>query len=149
MSSRSRRRVVYTLSVVCPILFLISPFIQYRLFFIYHKYGHPWSVIFNGQFEDQEEKCEEHEEDIEETNIDADIMKDKTRGNLQAGKNETNINIELKKVKKTERDQYTDKETEDREETKNLIETVQAEVINENQSDSADNNPKLQHSKCD
>ena len=60
-----------------------------------------------------------------------------------------NINIELKKVKKTERDQYTDKETEDREETKNLIEIVQAEVIIENQNDSADNNPKLQHSKCD
>ena len=117
------------------------------MFLIYHQYGHPWSVIFNGQFEEQEDKCEGNEDDIEETNIDADIMKDHTSGNLQAGKNETNIDIEL--VKRIEKDQYSNKKTEDIEETEKLIEIIQAEAIIENQSDSGDKNPKLQHSKCD
>ena len=41
--------LAYTLSIVCPAVFIIAPFVQYGLFLLYHKYGHPWSEILNSQ----------------------------------------------------------------------------------------------------
>jgi len=38
-----------TLSIMCPIVFVIVPFLQYELFVLYNKYGHPWSAILNGE----------------------------------------------------------------------------------------------------
>ena len=33
------------LATICPVIFMIAPFLQYWLFHLYHKYGHPWSLI--------------------------------------------------------------------------------------------------------
>jgi len=67
--------LAYTLSIVCPIVYLlIIPFLQYGLFFLYHKFGHPWSLIFNAQFEDLNREHEE--QDIDETTFDGSTMED-------------------------------------------------------------------------
>ena len=34
--------LAYTLSTVSPIILIIVPFVQYGLFVLYNKYGHPW-----------------------------------------------------------------------------------------------------------
>ncbi len=39
--------LAYWLSVVFPTIYILIPFIQYGLFVIYHKHGHPWSRILN------------------------------------------------------------------------------------------------------
>ena len=38
-----------SLSIICPIVYVIVPFFQYGLFVMYNKYGHPWSSILNGE----------------------------------------------------------------------------------------------------
>ena len=38
-------RNVHILATVCPLLFILVPFFQYWIFYLYHKYGHPWSHI--------------------------------------------------------------------------------------------------------
>ena len=40
------------LATICPLIFIFAPFFQYWLFYLYHKYGHPWSQII---FPDQDE----------------------------------------------------------------------------------------------
>ena len=38
-------RLAYCLSALCPILFCAIPFLQYWLFLLYNKYGHPWALL--------------------------------------------------------------------------------------------------------
>jgi len=39
--------LVYSLSVILASSFIILPFLQYFLFVMYNKFGHPWSKILN------------------------------------------------------------------------------------------------------
>jgi len=39
--------VAYTIAVIMPIIFAILPFIQYKLFIMFHQTSKPWSRIFN------------------------------------------------------------------------------------------------------
>jgi hypothetical protein len=39
--------LVFYLAITMPVVYIVIPFIQYFLFIVYNKYGHPWSQIFN------------------------------------------------------------------------------------------------------
>ena len=38
--------LVYSLVTIMPMIYLAVPFLQFWLFYLYNKYGHPWSKIF-------------------------------------------------------------------------------------------------------
>ena len=43
-------RNTFILASVSPIIFALLPFLQFWIFHLYHKYGHPWShIIFPEQ----------------------------------------------------------------------------------------------------
>jgi hypothetical protein len=52
--------VAYTLSIVCPIIFAVAPFLQYGVFILYNKNGHPWAKLL------QSEKKEAGNENFQE-----------------------------------------------------------------------------------
>jgi hypothetical protein len=41
----------YSLATLCPVAFLIAPFLQFWLFKLYHLNYHPWSVLLNPEKE--------------------------------------------------------------------------------------------------
>ena len=49
----------FTLSIVCPILYFLIPFIQFKIFVSYHRFGHPWSRILNRETKNVEHENEE------------------------------------------------------------------------------------------
>jgi len=38
-------KLSYILSIAGPVIFLLIPFVQYHLFILYNKYGHPWRKL--------------------------------------------------------------------------------------------------------
>ena len=38
-------QLAYKLSIICPIIFTAVPFLQYWLFILYNKFGHPWKQL--------------------------------------------------------------------------------------------------------
>ena len=42
----------YTLAIVAPITFILVAFLQYWIFHLYHKFGHPWSRILYPETDD-------------------------------------------------------------------------------------------------
>jgi len=123
--------LAYAMSIICPILFLIVPFIQYGLFLVYHKYGHPWSVIFNGQFEEQKD-MEEH--DTNETFHNDDYLGEVENIEMtELIREATNNDNELIKEGIESVDQYgITKETDVSEEMQKLIENDKQKSGDEN-----------------
>ena len=60
-------RIANNLAIVCPIIFVVVPFLQYWIFHLYHKYGHPWSHIIypDRDMDAQNLKREEAESEYE------------------------------------------------------------------------------------
>ena len=60
-------RIANILAIVSPIVFIVVPFLQFWIFHLYHKYGHPWShIIFPDRDMDaQNLKVEETESESE------------------------------------------------------------------------------------
>ena len=102
--------LAYSLSVLCPIAYMIVPFFQYGLFLLYHKFGHPWSQIFNAQFEDVNN---EQDIDIDETSF---------IGNLVEAENDQNTKSEHRNNQDSEFANAFEIEN-SAEETVNLIQT--------------------------
>jgi len=86
-----------TLSIVCPILFLLILFLQFKIFLLYHKYGHPWSIILNEQCDDDDLiEIKENTDDIIE-------IKENTDDVIEIKENTDDV-IEMKEVKKNAED---------------------------------------------
>jgi hypothetical protein len=50
------------LSVCCPLAFVLSSLLQYAMFWLYHRFGHPWSLILKEALKMQPEKISNEEE---------------------------------------------------------------------------------------
>ena len=51
-------RIVFLLSIVPPIFFILLPFLQYWVFRLYHRIGHPWSQILASTSKQNKESCQ-------------------------------------------------------------------------------------------
>ena len=45
MEEKRSTLFAYTLSILCPIVFVILMFLKYQIILLYHRCGHPWSII--------------------------------------------------------------------------------------------------------
>jgi len=50
------------LSVCCPLMFILSSLLQYAMFCLYHRFGHPWQLILKEALTTQPEKISNEEE---------------------------------------------------------------------------------------
>jgi hypothetical protein len=58
LEEKTATSLAYTLAVICPLLYLFIPCLQFEIFNCYNLYGHPWSKLLHPENENVERKGE-------------------------------------------------------------------------------------------